>query len=165
MARSLRESKAQFVVENIRPFLERASGQNGRLNPLGIDITPEAGALFDKHSPRKIKALLLDITTVATWVYDSIIASGVQVGVGRPLYCRRSWETDYTSYMSVTGEGPVSSVGNGTPKRPLASLLCETNDTSPTTKCLIMPGVCTVPDPSPRPSAFHDSSTSTTSSR
>ena len=34
LARSLRESKVQFVAENKRPFRERASGQNGRLNPL-----------------------------------------------------------------------------------------------------------------------------------
>ena len=39
LARSLRESKVQFVVEDIWPFRERASGQNGRLNPLRMDIT------------------------------------------------------------------------------------------------------------------------------
>ena len=43
LARSLRESKVQFVVEDTRPFQERASGQNGRLNPLRMDITMEAG--------------------------------------------------------------------------------------------------------------------------
>ena len=60
LARSLRESKVQFVVEDTWPFRQRARGQNGRLNPLRIDITTEAGALFDNH-PR---ALLLDITIV-----------------------------------------------------------------------------------------------------
>ena len=38
---------------------ERTSGQNGRLNPLRMDI--EAGALFDNHPGLKNKALLLYI--------------------------------------------------------------------------------------------------------
>ena len=62
LARSLRESKVQFVVEDTRPFRQRASEQNGRLNPLRMDITTEAGALFDNHPRLKNKALLLDIT-------------------------------------------------------------------------------------------------------
>ena len=33
---------------------------------------------------------------VTVSVYDSIISSGTQVGKGRPLYCRRSWESDHT---------------------------------------------------------------------
>ena len=49
LARSLRESKVQFVVEDTWPFRQRASEQNGRLNPLRMDITTEAGALFDHH--------------------------------------------------------------------------------------------------------------------
>ena len=64
LARSLRESKVQFVVEDTWPFRQRASGQNGRLNPLRMDITTEAGALFDNHPRLKKKALLLDITIV-----------------------------------------------------------------------------------------------------
>ena len=64
LARSLRESKVQFIVEDTRPFRERASGQNGRLNPLRMGITTEAGALFDNHPRLKNKALLLDITIV-----------------------------------------------------------------------------------------------------
>ena len=64
LARSLRESKVQFVVEDIWPFRERASGQNDRLNPLRMDITTEAGALFDNHPRLKNKALLLDIISV-----------------------------------------------------------------------------------------------------
>ena len=64
LARSLRESQVQFVVEDTWPFRERASGQNGRLNPLRIYITTEAGALFYNHPLLKIKALLLDITIV-----------------------------------------------------------------------------------------------------
>ena len=34
LARSLRESKVQFVVEGTWTFRKKASGQNGRLNPL-----------------------------------------------------------------------------------------------------------------------------------
>ena len=61
---SLRESKVQFVAEYTWPFRERASGQNGRLNPLRTDITSEAEALFSNHPRSKNKALLLDITVV-----------------------------------------------------------------------------------------------------
>ena len=64
LARSLRESKVQSVVEDTWPFRERASGQNGRLNSLHMNITTEAGALFDNHPRLKNKALLLDITIV-----------------------------------------------------------------------------------------------------
>ena len=64
LARSLRESKVQFVVEDTWPFRQRASEQNSRLNPLRMDITTEAGALFDNHPRLKNKALLLDITIV-----------------------------------------------------------------------------------------------------
>ena len=62
LAQSLLESKVQFVVEDTWPFRQSASGQNGRLNPVGTDITTEAGALFDNHPRLKNKALLLDIT-------------------------------------------------------------------------------------------------------
>ena len=64
LARSLRESKVQFIVEDTWTFRERASGQNGRPNPLRMDITTEAGALFDNHPRLKNKAPLLDITIV-----------------------------------------------------------------------------------------------------
>ena len=64
LARSLRESKVQFVVEDTWPFRQRASEQNGRLNPLRMDITTEAGLVFDNHPRLKNKALLLDITIV-----------------------------------------------------------------------------------------------------
>ena len=64
LARSLRESKVQFVIEHTWPFRQRASEENGRLNPLRMDITTEAGALFDNHPRLKNKALLLDITIV-----------------------------------------------------------------------------------------------------
>ena len=63
LARSLRESKVQFVADTW-PFRQSASEQNGRLNPLRMDITTEAGALFNNHPRFKNKALLLDITIV-----------------------------------------------------------------------------------------------------
>ena len=53
--------------------------------------------------------------------------------------------------MSRGGDG-LAVVVNGTSKGLWPCLLYETNDASLTTKCLTMPGVCTVPDPSPRPS-------------
>ena len=62
LARPLRESKVQSVVEDTWPFRQRASEQNGRLNPLRMGITTEAGALFDNHPRPRNKALLLDIT-------------------------------------------------------------------------------------------------------
>ena len=62
LARSLRESKVQFVVDDTWPFRERASGQHGKLNSLRMDITTEA--LFDNHPRLKSMALLLDITIV-----------------------------------------------------------------------------------------------------
>ena len=64
LARSLRESKVQFVVKDTWPFRQRASEQNDRLNPLRMDITTEAGALFNNYPRLKNKALLLDITIV-----------------------------------------------------------------------------------------------------
>ena len=66
LTRSLRERKLQFVVENTWPFRERSSGQNGRLNPLCINITTEVGALFDNYPRLKNKVLLLDISTINT---------------------------------------------------------------------------------------------------
>ena len=54
--------KVQFVVEDTCPFRQRASEENGRLDPLRMDITTEAGALFDNHPRLKNKTLLLDIT-------------------------------------------------------------------------------------------------------
>ena len=64
LARSLRESKVQFFLEDTWPFRERASGQNGRLNPLRMYITMGAGALFDNYPRLKNKELLLDIAIV-----------------------------------------------------------------------------------------------------
>ena len=64
LARSLRESKVQFVVEDTWPFRERARVLNGRLNPLRMGITTEAGALFDNHPRLKNKPFLLDLIIV-----------------------------------------------------------------------------------------------------
>ena len=64
LARSLRESKVQFVVEDTWPFRQRASGQNDRLNPLRMNITTEAEEIFDNHPRLENKAILPDITIV-----------------------------------------------------------------------------------------------------
>ena len=61
LVRSLRESKVQIVVEDTWSSRERPNGQNGRLDPLRVDITKEVGALFDNHPRRKDKAPLLDL--------------------------------------------------------------------------------------------------------
>ena len=52
------------MVEGTWPFRQRASEENGRLNPLRMDITTEAGVLFDNHLRHKNKAFLLDITII-----------------------------------------------------------------------------------------------------
>ena len=80
LARSLREIKVQFVVQDIWSFRERASGQNGRLNPLHMDITTEVGALFDNHPRLKNKALLLNITIVNFCVGSSLGNAARYVG-------------------------------------------------------------------------------------
>ena len=73
LARSLPDGKVQFVDEDMWPFRERASGQNGRLNPLRMEITMEAGAIFDSQPRRKNKPLLLDIA-----IDDSCASSNVE---------------------------------------------------------------------------------------
>ena len=60
----LREQSPLCYNEDTLPSLERASGQNGRLNPVPMNITTEAGALFDIHPQLTNKALLLDFTIV-----------------------------------------------------------------------------------------------------
>ena len=80
LARSLRENKVQFVVEDTWPFRQRASGRNGRLNPLRMDITTEAGALFDNHPRLKNKVLLLDITIVNTCAGSNLGNAARHVG-------------------------------------------------------------------------------------
>ena len=52
------------MIEDTWPFRQRASEQNGRLNPLRMNITTEAGARFENHPRLKNETLLLDITTV-----------------------------------------------------------------------------------------------------
>ena len=59
LARSLRESRIQFVVQDTWPFRVRASGQNGRVNPVRMDIATEAGTRFDNYPRGRNKALLL----------------------------------------------------------------------------------------------------------
>ena len=59
---------------------DRARGQNGRLNPLRMDATTEAGALFENHPRLKNKALLLDITIVNPCADSSLGNAARHVG-------------------------------------------------------------------------------------
>ena len=68
------------MVEDTWPFRQRASEQNGRLNPLRLDITTEAGALFDNHPRLKNKALLLDITIVNPCAGSNLESAAHHVG-------------------------------------------------------------------------------------
>ena len=52
------------MVEDTWPFRQKASEQNGRLDPLRVDITTEAGALFNNHPQLNNKTILLGITIV-----------------------------------------------------------------------------------------------------
>ena len=48
---------------------------------------------YQREVPQRWRDAVIKVLhkkNVAAWVYDSIISSGVQVGKGRPLYCRRS---------------------------------------------------------------------------
>ena len=80
LARSLRESNFRFAVEDAWPFRQRASGQNGRLNPLRMDFTTEAGALFGNHPRLKNKAPLLDIAIVNPCAGSSLGNAACHVG-------------------------------------------------------------------------------------
>ena len=82
LARSLRESQVQFVVKDKWPFRQRANEQNGRLNPLRMDITTEAGALFDNHPRLENKEFLLDITIVNPRAGSNLGYSARHVGKG-----------------------------------------------------------------------------------
>ena len=80
LTRSLRESKVQFVVEDTWPFRQRASEQNGRLNPLRMDTTTEGGVLFDNHPRLKDEALVLDITIVNPCAGSNLGSAARHVG-------------------------------------------------------------------------------------
>ena len=64
LARSLHENKVQCVIEDMWPFQQRGAGQQVGHNPLRMDLTTEAGALFDSDTQHKDKSLLLDLTIV-----------------------------------------------------------------------------------------------------
>ena len=114
LARSLRKSKVQFVVEDTWPFRERARGQNGRLNPLRMDITMEAGALFDNHPRFNNKVLLFDTTIVNPCAGSSLGNAARHVGKHladaverKKNKCRGSFPATYSLLplaMSTCGE-------------------------------------------------------------
>ena len=80
LARSLRDSKVQLILEDTWLFRGRASGQNGRLNPLRMDMTTEAGAVFDNHPRLKNKVLLLNITIVGSCASSNLENAGRHTG-------------------------------------------------------------------------------------
>ena len=80
LARFLRKSNAQFVVEDTRPFREKASGQHGKSNPLRTDLTAEVKALSDNHPQRKNKALIFDIIIVNPFVTSNMKNAARHIG-------------------------------------------------------------------------------------
>ena len=80
LARSLRESKVQIVIEDTWPFRQRAGGQQSGTNPLRMDVTTEAGALFSGNPRLKDKALLLDLTIVNPCVSTNLANAARQAG-------------------------------------------------------------------------------------
>ena len=62
----------------------------------------------------------------------------------------------------VAGAGVVIQLLKRNPQKASGRLLCENNHASLINQCLTAPAICTVPDPSPGPSALHDFSSSTT---
>ena len=77
---SLRESKVQITIEDIRPFQQRGTGQQIGQNPLRMDVTTEAGALFNNDPRHKDKALLLDLTIVNPCVSSNLEGAARQTG-------------------------------------------------------------------------------------
>ena len=80
LAKSLRESKVQFVIEDTWPFRQVSSGEHIGRNPLRMDATTEAGALFGSNPRRKDKALLLDLTIVNPCVSSNLENSAREAG-------------------------------------------------------------------------------------
>ena len=87
VARSLRESNVQI-----------GTGQQAGHNPLRMDVTTEAGALFDNDPQHKDKALLLDLAIVNPCVSSNLEGAARQTGKhladavewNKNKYCARS---------------------------------------------------------------------------
>ena len=124
LARSLRESKVQIVVEDTWPFRQRASEQNGRLNPLRMDITTEAGALFDNHPRHKNKALLLDITIVNPCADSNLGNIGARSPLPTPSFlslCRHVLVTLAQTCMPSSRSSPSDGYSTGRRHTPIIS--------------------------------------------
>ena len=80
VARSLRESNVQIAIEDTWPFQQRGTGQQVGHNPLRMDVTTVAGALFDNDPRHKDKALLLDLTIVNPCVCSNLEGAARQTG-------------------------------------------------------------------------------------
>ena len=124
LARSLRESKVQIVVEDTWPFRQRASEQNDRLNPLRMDITTEAGALFDNHPRHKNKALLLDITIVNPCADSNLGNIGARSPLPTPSFlslCRHVLVTLAQTCMPSSRSSPSDGYSTGRRHTPIIS--------------------------------------------
>ena len=120
---------------------------------------PPPNTLANRYLPHLETTALLRyryMTTLFPHVYRWGRDVHCIVGVLGSLTTRMIW-----SYR-VTGEGLVIQLLKRNPQKASGRLLCETNHASLTNKCLTAPAICTVPDPSPRQSALHDFTSSTT---
>ena len=72
VARSLRESNVRIPIEDTSPSQQRDTGQQAGHNPLRMDVTTEAGALFDNDPRHKRKTLSLDLTIVNPCVSSNL---------------------------------------------------------------------------------------------
>ena len=101
LARSLREIKVQFAVENTWSFRERPREQKGGLNPLHIDMPTEAEALFDNYPRRKNKTPLLDITIAHPCASSNLENAARHAGTHLTDAVKRKKNKDDGSYLST----------------------------------------------------------------
>ena len=80
VARSRRESNVQITIEGKWPFQLRGTRQQAGHNPVRMDVTTEAGALFGSDPRHKGKALLLDLTIVNPCVSSNLEGAARQTG-------------------------------------------------------------------------------------
>ena len=73
-------AKFSLLSKTHGPSARELAGVNSRLNPLRMDITTEAGALFNNHPRLQNKGLLLDITIVNPCVGSNLGNAARHVG-------------------------------------------------------------------------------------
>lgn len=75
VARPLRENNVQITIDDAWPFKQRGSIQYTRHNPRRMDVTTDAGAIFDNDLRHKSKALLLYLTIANPCVSSNLEGS------------------------------------------------------------------------------------------